>query len=644
MSNEKLEASINEHISTPSFDWKQNILTQPQSGPGSGGEGDGNQHFRQSLDEMRALLVEAKNIANSLDVTVPGQVADARQLKILNDAISLRELLSNKVTEFSTNPSDETYPTEKLVKAALDHLTDRVDNILVGQDLDPNKDVEVLDARHSNVRDKTYPALGARLDDIEKRSLYDTGRIYGCKMNKATGIVEPTHDAVGLKYRQQINTVGERSEFSNVYPWSEIITVKVDPDGQILTNIDSPDFVDTVGDIMVKVPVFYSRAFTEDGYEHYQISDVERPGWKATGFIEPDGTILPYRLVAAVKTSNDGTVPHSWADAPPTVNKALYHATTGFQTQALAKSQQVTWSNIMLDTYEMIWRLIFVEISGHVLSGNAEVLGFNVKGAIGQGINDVSGAYNSSNANVCTEVTTDANTFILAKTRSQYFHVGMMVQVGTAYSNGNIAADRYIIDIQEHDIDNDVITLSGDTFTTTLTSTINAWGQPLPMDHLLALGNESGYVLQFGSTVKSHVCYRGIWDLWGNIYEWVSGVMRYDLQFYVCHDPVLANVNTPVSKTGWVATGIAPNLSNSYLKNREFFDDGYGSFGFPEDVGAGSTTWYAAYCYYFNVGYMGVRAVHVGGLFSNGVLVGFFWNGYFVPASTYHSVGGRLIL
>ena len=633
----KTDAAINQHDARPAWDWQINVLSQPVSGPESGESGD-NKHRRFSLDEMRALLVEAKNIANNLEEIDPGKVLDARQGKALNDAIMLRELLSNKVTEFSTNPSDETYPTEKLVKAALDHLTDRVDNILVGQDLDPNKDVEVLDARHSNATDVTYPSLGNRLDIMEGKY---QGHIYGCKMNKATGIVEPTHEAVGLTYRQQINTVGERSDFSNIYPWSEIITVKVDPNGVVLTTIDHPNFASVDGDIMVRIPVFWSRAFSKDGYEHYQISDIARPGWKATGFIEPDGTILPYRLVAAVKTSNDGTVPHSWADAPPTVNKALYHATTGFQTQALAKSQQVTWSNIMLDTYEMIWRLIFVEISGHVLSGNANVLGFDVKGAVGPGINDL-GLYNSSYT--CTVDTTDDNTIIISKSHSGRVFEGMYVNVGTAHTNSSVVMYRKVLSIDEYDGSNDVITVDGDPFSTAIGNVISAWGQPLPMDQLLTLGNESGYVLQFGSAAKSHVCYRGIWDLWGNVYEWLSGLYRNDLQFYVCHDPVLANVNTPVSKTGWVATGIAPNLANGYLKNREFFDDGYGSFGFPEDIGAGSATWYAAYCYYFNDGHMGVRAVRVGGLFLNGVYVGFIWNGDDEPASTNHYIGGRLIL
>jgi hypothetical protein len=448
-----------------------------------------------------------------------------------------------------------------------------------------------------------------------------------------------------MTYRQQIDAVGALSDFSLVYPWSEIKTVKVNADGAILATIDEPNFQSVVGDIMVKIPVFYSRAFVDGDYECYQISDVPRTGFRATGFYEPDGSIVPYRLVAATPTSNDGSTPHSWAGAPPTVNKALYHATAGFQTQALAKSANVVWSNITVDVYEMVWRLIFVEIGGHVLSGNVNSLGFNVKGAIGKGISGFSGtAYNTSNLNVCTEATSDANTFIIAKTRSQYFHEGMMVQVGSGYSNQGIARDRYIVSIEEHDQDNDVITLDGAAFTTTLSSQITAWGQPVPIEQIMALGNESGYVEQFGEEDRSHVCYRGIWDLWGNVWQWMTGLYRNDLQFYICHDPVLANVSTPIGQTGWEATGIAPNLGNDYLKERDFFDDGFGSFGLPRAVGAGSTTWYAARAYYFNDSYMGVRAVNCGGDWAYGDDVGFYWTGYFSPTHTLIRIGGRLIL
>ena len=183
----------------------------------------------------------------------------------------------------------------------------------------------------------------------------------------------------------------------------------------------------------------------------------------------------------------------------------------------------------------------------------------------------MSNSYSASN--VCTVATVGANTFIMAKTRSQYFKVGMLVQIGTAYTSQNIADNRYITDISEYDATNDVITVDGASFTT-LTSTIVTWAQSLPFAQLMALKNESGYVLQFGANNLSHVCYRGIWDLWGSMYEWMSGLYRYDLQFYACFDWSKMNVSDPRGVAGWVATGIAPNVANDYLKTRQVYKGG----------------------------------------------------------------------
>lgn len=219
----------------------------------------------------------------------------------------------------------------------------------------------------------------------------------------------------------------------------------------------------------------------------------------------------------------------------------------------------------------------------------------------------------------------------------------MLVQIGTAYTSQNIASNRYITDISEYDETNDVITVDGATFTTTLTSTIATWAQPLPLAQLMALKNESGYVLQFGASNQSHVCYRGIWDLWGNMYEWMSGLYRYDLQFYACFDWTKMNVYDPRGATGWVATGIAPDIANGYLKTRQVYKGALGEIGLPSAVGAGSATWYAAYLYYFNNGYMGLRAVLCGGGWNGGASVGFFWRGDNTPTNTNIYIGGRLI-
>jgi hypothetical protein len=466
------------------------------------------------------------------------------------------------------------------------------------------------------------------------------GHLYGVRMQKSSGICSPTYDAIGMTFRPQVDAIGTPSDFSSVYPWRDIKTVKVDADKNILCTIDDADFEATVGDIMVKIPVFWHRYWTDASYEYYEISDTPRDGFFAGGFYNPDGTIRPYALVGAVKTSNDGRVPHSWVDTPFTHSLPLYSTTAGFQLDALNKSTN-KWSNIDHQAYEMVWHLIFVEIGGYKIGSNPSVLGFDVKGAIGQGINGMTNSYSASN--VCTVATSNANTFILAKTRSQYFKVGMLVQIGTSYTSQNIAANRYITDISEYDATNDVITVDGATFTTTITSTIATWAQPLPLAQLMALKNESGYVLQFGANNLSHVCYRGIWDLWGDMYEWMSGLYRYDLQFYACFDWTKMNVADPRGAAGWVATGIAPDIANGYLKTRQVYKGALGEIGLPSATGAGSATWYAAYAYYFNSGYMGSRAVSCGGRWNNGALVGFIWVGSVTHANTDIDIGGRLI-
>ncbi len=465
--------------------------------------------------------------------------------------------------------------------------------------------------------------------------------LYGVRMHKISGICSPTYDAIGMTFRPQVDAIGTPSDFSSVYPWRDIKTVKVDADKNILCTIDDASFESTVGDIMVKIPVFWHRYWTDANYEYYEISDTPRDGFFAGGFYNPDMTIKPYALVGAVKTSNDGRIPHSWTDTPFTHSLPLYSTTAGFQLDALNKSTVSKWSNIDHQAYEMVWHLIFVEIGGYKISPNTNVLGFDVKGAIGQGINGMTYSYSASN--VCTVPTVGANTFIMAKTRSQYFKVGMLVQIGTAYTSQNIAANRYITDISEYDSTNDIITVDGASFTTTLTSTIATWAQPLPLAQLMALKNESGYVLQFGANNLSHVCYRGIWDLWGNMYEWMSGLYRYDLQFYACFDWTKMNVNDPRGVAGWVATGIAPNVANGYLKTRQVYKGALGEIGLPAATGAGSATWYAAYAYYFNSEYMGLRAVRCGGFWPTVAAVGFLWDGRSAPAAAYISLGGRLI-
>jgi len=454
---------------------------------------------------------------------------------------------------------------------------------------------------------------------------------YGLKMNKTTGAFTRLYDAYGKTFRRHVDTLGTLSDFSTLFPWKDMKTVKVDASRNILSVIGDANWDTTDADEMVMIPTCWSKKWEDATYEYMVVSDAPFEDYLPIGFIKPDGSVNRYRLIGAVHTSNVSTTPFSKAGVMPKYNHPLYHATTGFQIDATNKG--TGWSNVDSQAFELVTRLMCVEIGSH-----------NVKTLIGQGINGMSNSYSA--LNVCTVATSTANTFIMAKTRSTYFKVGMMVQIGTSYTANGLAANRYITEISEYDGTNDTITVDGAVFTTTTSSTIATWGQPLPEAQLQALKNESGYVLQFGAENLSHVCYRGIWDFWGNMWQFMSGLTRYDMQFYSCLDITKMNVNDPRSVAGWIPTGKAPDLTEGYLKTRQTYRHPLGEIGVPETTGggAGSTTWWGAYTYYFNSSYMGIRSVLFGGYWNIGAHVSpFCWNGNYSPAYTNIGIGGRLI-
>jgi hypothetical protein len=162
---EPARQSINQHTQKTSLDWLYNILIQPSTGAGSGVAPAVHEQYSLSLDLLRQALVEVGNVVNVLTTEVPGKVLDARQGKALADAIALRELIANKVSAFQAEPDDTHYPTEKLVKDALDLLDERIDNILASSG---TSDTEVVDARLSGSTGVLYTLLKNRLDAMEK--------------------------------------------------------------------------------------------------------------------------------------------------------------------------------------------------------------------------------------------------------------------------------------------------------------------------------------------------------------------------------------------------------------------------------------------------------------------------------------------
>lgn len=147
-----------------------------------------------------------------------------------------------------------------------------------------------------------------------------------------------------------------------------------------------------------------------------------------------------------------------------------------------------------------------------------------------------------------------------------------------------------------------------------------------------SLGNGSGYI---GTNGHVPVSYRGIENLWGNVWQFVDGASISNWALYLCNNP--SQYTDDVFADPYTSVGITGPHTNGWV----------GKFGFsstcdwvlwPSSVsGPLSGVDY----YYQN---SGSRVVFAGGGWSHGSLAGpWNWYVYFASSDSYADVGGRLL-
>lgn len=503
--------------------------------------------------------------------------------------------------------------------------------------------VELLDSRHSNVSDETYESLGKRLDGIDdsyNRMASWSAKRFGLRFYTDTGEFARIGDAVGMVHRNHAGsyTPGVYSDFSFEDPWGGIKPCKMDDDGHILGWHGDPGYELLDGDEMVFIPRVFTgwTAKVVGGRPCIDIeaSPAQLPGLYPTGFIGSDGQLLRGIYVGRTKLGESGGTLVTKSGVAPKTNKSM----VSFNTDIRAKGTNANWRLNDFAAWMLTTTLMAIEIGT-----------FDVKTAIGPGIQ--SGMpYGSGTEFKCTISQTGANSIVIANAGATNMRVGMVMQVGTTYTNNSVAADRAIVSIEDYDVDNKRITLDGAAFDSVAgTTTIVSWGQPVPADQMDALNGESGYILQFDAPTRSHVCWRWMWDLWGNVWEWLAGILRVSGKFYISFDRDLHAETSPAGKAGWIDTGYTPIVENGYQKEREVITYNDGQISLPKTTGGsgvGANSWYAAYLYYFGADYQtSTRAVLVSGSWYTGASVSpFCWIGGSGPSDADISVGARAVI
>lgn len=139
-----------------------------------------------------------------------------------------------------------------------------------------------------------------------------------------------------------------------------------------------------------------------------------------------------------------------------------------------------------------------------------------------------------------------------------------------------------------------------------------------------------------GTNNQSAIQYRWIENLWGNILQFVDGIIANNTEILICND--FTKYSNSITND-YVDTHCAiPGTNNEFIKNESAYSDGY---LFPKTIGGSSSTYVCDKMYY----YSGNRAMTVGGYYNSSNFAGIFASGFSdTPTDTPAAAGSRPIL
>jgi len=401
------------------------------------------------------------------------------------------------------------------------------------------------------------------------------------------------------------------------YPYSDIRTAKINADFSINAWIDEPDFLEAEGIIATRLPAIYVN---DDLYD-IRISKTPRAGYH----------LHPLHVDVATGQKRD----YVWIGSDKSVkvlgeNKLTcalgeaYYTSVREDTVLRPYSEAVGegWSQADIALRDYLRILILIAGASH-----------NTQVVFGRGVCDL--RYN--NSDVVTVASTDENYVIVSDATGALYNEDEWVNLGTTRGNTSIFAQRKIVLIEANydSLGNTRITVDGAIFSTTVGNVLWHAPQLISEEDFMAMGNECGYI---GTDGRVPVSFFGIWNLWGNIWEWCDGFFHVDSVPYFTYDPSkysLIGASQPADLSQFTQHATVMPSSNGYCG--EFA----GEPAVPSTLSGGSDS--AGMCDYFYTS-TGYKALRVGGYLSDGSGDGFFnWDVNGAPSGAVWNVGSRLL-
>lgn len=139
-----------------------------------------------------------------------------------------------------------------------------------------------------------------------------------------------------------------------------------------------------------------------------------------------------------------------------------------------------------------------------------------------------------------------------------------------------------------------------------------------------------------GVNYQSAVHYRWVENLWGNVSEYVDGILTSGTKVYFCDD--YTHYDNVINSFYYDTNLELPNLNNEFIATESCFSNGY---LLPKTIGASSTTYTCDRIFLA----LGIRVMRVGGIFNSTNAAGIFAVSYSdSPTDTPTNCCGRPIL
>lgn len=429
-----------------------------------------------------------------------------------------------------------------------------------------------------------------------------------------------TLSAKGMTAAAMIGAAPVTNSFDLISPWKDITRCNLADDGTVNAYYGDPTYAadGSNGQVMVRVPKFWWKLtpvvpITQPIYSP-SIAAQSKAGYAvhpAFAGRAADGGDLDFICIGAYDagydgvsklTSISGTFPHVSA--------------TRAQCRTRARARGANWAQMDFLAASAIQLLYLIEYAN-----------WDGQAMIGAGLTGLP----YTGTHLATVATTAANDIIIATANAGTYDVGMVIGIGTTQGGNEIATNRVITDKAAYDGTNTRITFYGTPVSVAIGNMLYAVGQKTGRAD--ALGNKSGRE-SGASDNRSAMCYRGIENMWGNVFNWIDGLNILDLAWAYCDDidayadGVMDGAYTPM-------TGAAPN-ADGHVKAMHLND-----FAFrPSAIGGGTGTYIPDYYSQSS----GARVLALGGAFFSGTAAGpFFWYAYSSAPSASLPFGGRLL-